>query len=373
MNSEELKSLIVLNLAGERRWVVDCLERGMKPSEILGQMKELALFPQSFNPEKEMEQCHSRGIRLVTWFDEDYPKLLRQIYDPPIVLYVKGALTQNDAAAVAVVGTRHPSLYGMDQARLFSKELAEKGLTVVSGFAKGIDQVAHQAALSVSYGRTLAILGCGLDIDYPSGSRALFAQVSERGAMISELPLGTSPRVENFPRRNRIISGLSRGVLVVEAALRSGSLITARLAMEEGREVFAIPGQLDRVTSRGTNHLIKEGAALVETADDIIQAMGPQLLADETALSFRREFLQKPQTFESDRGPTPAPSLPFNNDEQQLLTALQQEPLSREEITNRSALAPHRANSLLTQLELQQRIRRHHDGRFALASTPAAG
>jgi DNA processing protein len=193
----------------------------------------------SFSAEKEIALCAQKGIDFLLYSDKDYPAMLKEVADPPLLLYQKGTLIEHDRNAIAIVGTRHPSFYGRTQAKRFAQELAAKGLTIVSGLARGIDQVAHDGALHISYGRTIAVMGCGLDVIYPKEHEDLFGRISDRGVVLSEYPLGTPPLPENFPRRNRILSGLSYTTFVVEAHSRSGSLITAHQAVEQGREVFA--------------------------------------------------------------------------------------------------------------------------------------
>ena len=200
---------------------------------------------------------------------------LLNIYDRPVFFYVLGRLDKEDVP-LAIVGSRNASTYGRYTTDRISRELALRGITIVSGMARGIDSCAHRGALAAK-GRTIAVLGSGLDVIYPPENKKLFAAISSNGAVISEFPLGTQPLSYNFPARNRIISGLSYGVVVVEAGEKSGSLITAKLAMEQGREVFAIPGTIDSASSRGTNSLIKQGAKLIENIDDILEDILPQL------------------------------------------------------------------------------------------------
>jgi len=226
--------------------------------------------------EDEMAKAARLGVRLLCPDDEAYPALLRDISDPPAILYVKGKLEARDLHALAIVGSRKCSFYGREQATRFAGLLAGAGLTIVSGGARGVDAAAHRGALAHPQGRTLCVLGCGVDVAYPPENAELFFEISQRGAVISELPLGSPPMAENFPRRNRIISGLSRGVLVIEAAERSGALITARLACDDhGRTVFALPGQVDNPLSAGPHQLIRDGAALVGKLEDILDALGP--------------------------------------------------------------------------------------------------
>jgi DNA processing protein len=212
--------------------------------------------------EKELISLEKIGARLLTWEEEEYPPNLKQIYDPPPVIYIMGEVAPQDQRAVAIVGSRYPTTYGRMAAERISFGLGKLGVTVVSGLARGVDASAHQGALA-SGGRKIGVLGCGIDIIYPPENRDLGDRVSSQGAVISEFPLKTPPDSDHFPIRNRIISGISLGVVVVEATLRSGSLITARFALEQGREVYALPGNVDSARSEGTNRLIKQGAKLV--------------------------------------------------------------------------------------------------------------
>jgi DNA processing protein len=224
---------------------------------------------QAISIDKEFEQAAQMKIRIVTILDPNYPQLLREINDPPPVLYIKGEYTKQDAVAISIVGTRRASQYGRMIATTLAKEISQLGLTVVSGLAMGIDTAAHQGALQVG-GRTIAVLGSGLPNIYPAMHRQLAEKISDSGLLLSEFPLHCQPSKWSFPQRNRIISGLARGVVVVEAPLRSGALITARLALEQGREVFAVPGNITNTGSAGPNRLIKDGAKLIETVADII-------------------------------------------------------------------------------------------------------
>jgi DNA processing protein len=227
--------------------------------------------------ERELCDMERIGARLIRWTSPEYPENLRHIADPPPYLYLRGDSTALSAPCVAIVGARAASDAGRHMARRLGRELAARGVTVVSGLARGIDGEAHQGALEAE-GRTIAVMGCGIDVIYPAEHRTLAESIiTARGALISELPLGTAPRSENFPARNRILSGLCLGVVVVEAAERSGSLITARMALEQDRQVFAVPGSPLSGKSRGSNRLIKEGARMVECVDDIIGDLAPQL------------------------------------------------------------------------------------------------
>ncbi len=206
----------------------------------------------------------------------EYPELLKAIYDPPVVLFCRGPFEPRDLFAVAIVGSRRCSIYGREQAERFGSMLAGAGITVISGGARGVDSAAHRGALRHPAGRTIAVLGSGLDQPYPRENLPLFDEIAARGCVISEYPFGTPPEAQNFPRRNRIISGLSRGILVVEADERSGALITARVAADDhNRPVFAIPGRIDNSMASGTNQLIRDGATLVTKLDDILDGLGP--------------------------------------------------------------------------------------------------
>ena len=223
---------------------------------------------------KELELIKRHKIDIITLNDISYPPSLKAIYDPPPLLYAKGKTKREDKNAIAIVGSRRATTYGRLTAQRLSAQLAAQGITIISGMARGIDSEAHKGALAVG-GRTIAVLGCGIDVVYPPENRALEERIASSGAVITEFPFGTRPFAGNFPKRNRIISGLSIGVIIVEAAQRSGALITARLALEQGREVFAVPGSTTSPYSKGTHNLIKEGAKLVEDIDDILEELRP--------------------------------------------------------------------------------------------------
>ncbi|MFA5062698.1 MAG: DNA-processing protein DprA [Candidatus Omnitrophota bacterium] len=226
---------------------------------------------------RQIKLIEKNKVTLIPLDSEFYPASLKSIIDPPLLLFVKGEILPQDFFSIAMVGTRRASLYGRIMSENLSRELAEKGFTVVSGGARGIDTFSHQSALKAN-GRTLAVLGCGLDIVYPPENKKLFGEIEGKGAVISEFPLTTRPDKGNFPARNRIISGLSLGVVVIEAPHKSGALITVTHANEQGREVFSVPGRADSFVSKGTNQLLREGAKLVESADDIIEELEPILI-----------------------------------------------------------------------------------------------
>jgi DNA processing protein len=281
--------------------------------------------------ERECEAVRHAGVRIVTLSDAEYPPLLHQIYDPPPFLYVKGDLPTR-RPAVAVVGSRRSSGYGKSVTERLAEELARHGVTIISGMARGIDTAAHRGALQGG-GPTVAILGCGVDQVYPPENRQLFDRVAANGALVSEFPLGTLPLPENFPRRNRIISGMAHGVVVVEAAENSGSLITARLALEQGRDVFAIPGNITSLASRGTNRLIRDGAKLVASVDDILEELPGARNANPAG------------------SPAAVPELP--PDEAGLCALLSPEPLHIDEIIAKSALTVGEVSAMLLRLELK--------------------
>ena len=221
---------------------------------------------------KELKLIKRHNVKVITFIDEDYPVSLKNIHDPPVVLYVKGEILPEDDIAIAIVGSRKASFYGMQTAERLGYELASRGVTIVSGMARGIDSSAHRGALKANK-RTIAVLGSGLANIYPEEHIILAEEISSKGAVISEFAMETIPDRGNFPKRNRIISGLSKGVVVVEAAQKSGALITADCALEQGKEVFAVPGKVDSLTSKGTNGLIKQGAKLAETVEDVLEEL----------------------------------------------------------------------------------------------------
>lgn len=312
------------------RWATEEVLRGLRESR-------------PADAETEERLAEAAGARILTLEEADYPKRLKEIADPPPVLYVKGTLVPEDSAAIAMVGTRRASDYGLEQARRIAQELAASGITVVSGLAEGIDGAAHQGALEAG-GRTIAVVGHGLSSLFPAMHRELAERVGASGCLLSEFPMGMPPEAMNFPRRNRVIAGLTLGVVVVEAPERSGALITAREAMEQGREVFAVPGPVG-FGNRGAHALLRDGAKLVESARDILEEVAPQLL-DIVRLSTAHTELA--DVFPSDLSP----------EEQQVLKAV---PVGAaagfDRLAGRTALAPNRLLSVLTGLELKGLVR----------------
>ena len=292
--------------------------------------------------EERLAQLTSQGAELVTQDDPRFPAGLKQIPYPPPLLYLKGTLAPADSLAVAIVGTRGASYYGLKAARRLAGALAARGVTVVSGLARGIDTAAHQGALEMS-GRTLAVLGCGLDVVYPPENLKLYQEIPEHGALVSEFPLSTPPEARNFPIRNRIISGLALGVVVIEAGVKSGTGITVRYALDQGREVFAVPGPIDSPTSTGPHRLIQEGAKLVQDVEDILNEL--------PALRRAPGPLFAPAATPGRVAEAPGVSRPAPEDP--LLPLLGSEPLQLEELVRAARLPVQDVLSRLTLLELQ--------------------
>jgi DNA processing protein len=299
-------------------------------------------------PRQELEKLERLRVQVITWKDKAYPSLLKEIDHPPTVLYVAGTLTEADKFALAIVGTRKASLYGRQVTERFATDLAKGKVTVISGLALGIDTIAHTAALDAG-GRTLAILGSGLDVIYPAANYNLARRIVEsgQGALITEFPLGVQPEGGNFPARNRIISGLSLGVLITEAPQPSGALITANFALEHGRDVFAVPGNIYSAGSVGVNKLIQDGGAkLVRNVDDILETLN---------------LFMVPQHVEMQA------ALPENAEEQKLLALLSQEPRHVDDLIRASELPTMTVSATLTMMELKGMIKSVGGMQFVLA------
>lgn len=268
----------LLKSFGSPEAILNASEHKLRKISGLGEVlaRKIVNWRKEIDIAKELELIAKKNIKVITIEDSCYPAPLSKIFDPPLVLYVKGEFLSKDLAAVAIVGSRRPSIYGRMTAEKLGRELGARGLTIVSGMARGIDSAAHRGALSGG-GRTIAVLGSGLGVIYPKENEILADEIAKNGAVISEFPMLTSPERGNFPRRNRIISGLSLGVVVVEAARRSGALITVDCALEQGKEVFAVPGRIDSPISWGTNNLIQQGAKIATTTDSIIEELEPLL------------------------------------------------------------------------------------------------
>ena len=311
--------------------------------------KAIARFS-SESLKKELELAKKLKVEIITLKDKKYPENLKEIYDPPLCLYVKGRLFPEDKLALAVVGSRRASLYGLACAEKFSYSLANLGITIVSGLARGVDTQAHKGALKAR-GRTLAVLGSGLNNMYPPENKNLAESIAERAAVISEFPLDTAPLARNFPRRNRVISGLSLGTIVVEAAKNSGALITADFALEQGRDVFAIPGKVDSATSIGTNRLIKQGAKLIDSVEDILEELKVKI----------KEFIpeKKPDLEITGEGNTKKkePSFALSQDESLVYNILCDTPCYVDEIIEKTQLPSAKVMSLLFTLEMKKMIK----------------
>ncbi len=297
---------------------------------------------------REIDRCIKLGVELTLLTSPDYPHNLREIYNPPPVLYRKGSITHDDRFAIGIVGSRTPDSYGRKVAEKLAEELAIRGITVVSGLARGVDSIAHRSALRVG-GRTIAVLGSGIDVVYPPENRRLFREISEAGACVSEFLMGTEPDSVNFPKRNRVISGLSLGVVVVRASAKSGALITASHALEQNREIFSVPGNVDSRLSAGTNKLIKAGAKLVEDVEDIIEEI---------------DVLRRFATERGGRALSKPPDL--SEEESAIYSVLENGPLGIDEITRALEMSTSKALSLLLTLELRGVVVQHPGKLFEL-------
>ena len=300
----------------------------------------------SLSLDHEMEKVERLEVTVLTLHDPAYPLRLKEIYNPPPVLYVKGEMTRQDDQSVAVVGTRTPTVYGKELAGRIVPELVRSGLTIMSGMARGIDSLAHHAALNAG-GRTIAVLGSGIDVIYPAENRGLFHRIVQQGAVITEYPLGTKPDAFNFPARNRIISGLCLGTVVIEAQHGSGALITADYALEQNREVFAFPGRATDHGSSGCNRLIREGRAkLVTSTDDILEELDLTVAVQQLEIKA---------------------VLPANDEESRLLALLSHQPVHIDELSRQSALTAPTVASTLMMLELKGAVRQVGTMSFVLA------
>jgi DNA processing protein len=328
------------------------------------------------NVDEELHRCDQLGIRVLCPDDDDYPTLLTQIPDPPAVLYVKGGFQPRDLNSLAIVGSRKCSYYGREQAERFAALLAGAGFCVISGGARGVDSSAHRGAMSHPQGRTIAVLGSGLDVPYPPENAQLFEQIAQRGAVVSEYPLGTPPVAENFPRRNRIVSGMSRGVLVVEADERSGALITARQACDDhGRTVFAIPGRIDHPLSAGPHRLIREGAVLTTGIEDILQNLGPlpQVAMEPTLFASDNEDGEAERAESAKPQAAPAPVMIDLTERQHLIMShLSRDPVHVDALIERTELSAQDVLQELTLLSLKGVVKRIDGQSFVRSKSAAA-
>lgn len=297
--------------------------------------------------DSEITRVEACGARLITFYDREYPTLLKEIADPPCLLYARGRAAHGEAPAIAIVGTRHPSHYGLRMAELLGNDLAAMGASIVSGLARGCDMAAHKGALKAG-GHTVAVLGTGVDVVYPRENKKLYDEIAEKGLVLSEFPMGTGPAKHTFPLRNRIISGLSLGVVVIEAPLRSGSLMTARLSLDCGREVMAVPGQATSGKSAGTNKLIKEGAFLVECASDVAGALS--LKVEPAALDGTDKKTQ-----------------PISADELAVWKALGSEPVHIDALMETAGMGALKVSSVLLEMEIKGLVKQFPGKRFLKA------
>ncbi len=311
--------------------------KGIRPATV----EAIRGFSTKERAKQELELVHKYGVKIITFLDESYPQNLKSIYDAPAMLYVKGNFVETDHFSVAVVGSRHATHYGQNAAEALCCSLVSHGLTIVSGMARGIDTAAHVGALSAK-GRTIAVLGSGLDVIYPEENRNLYRKIGENGAVVSEYPFGTPPEPRNFPIRNRIISGLALGTVIVEATQKSGSLITANFALEQGREVFAVPGSINSLRSSGTHKLIKQGAKLVECAEDIVEELRPSI-----------KLSPKPASKAAITPRSQAASLDLSPEEKNVLEMVEEYPQHIDELVRRGNLPVQTINSILLHLELK--------------------
>lgn len=314
--------------------------------------EQIAASRGKFDAAGELELAEKLGVWIIHLEDKRYPAVLKSIFDPPPVLYVKGTLTRSDNLGISIVGSRRCSYYGQEQASRFAHLLGSAGFTICSGMARGIDTAAHQGALSAG-ARTIAVQGCGLGNVFPPENKSLFKMITKSGACISELPITYEPLSENFPARNRIIAALSLGTIVIEAGLRSGALITARMALEYEREVMAVPGKIDSPLSKGTHQLIKEGAMLIESVDDVVEALGqiarPLGGHVSDAAQSARDKIETP-LFDVSK-------LNLSDAEKVLHDCLGVEPLHLEEIIEEADLSPGDVNAGLISLRLKGLIK----------------
>ena len=310
-----------------------------------GSIHAIDLWRPKISLDAEIEKLDRYGVKTLTCNDQDYPSRLKEIYDYPPLLYVRGSLLPEDEWCLSVVGTRRASVYGKQVTDEMVTDLAQSKITIVSGLAKGIDTIAHQSALAAG-GRSIAVFACGLDTVYPIENASLARSIMQQGALLSEYSLGTRPRPENFPRRNRIMSGLSLGVLVIEADETSGAIITAHLALEQNREVFAVPGSILSPASRGTNHLIQEGAKLVRDYTDILEELNLTTVARQIEM---KEII------------------PSSDAETLLLKQLSAEPTHIDEVCRSSGLPASAVSSTLAMMELKGLVKQVGTMNYVLA------
>lgn len=329
---------------GDAETVLTCEPNSLRSVPGVGPKlaREVSLATKTIKVDRYLELCQQNSISILDLFNPDYPKQLQEIHNPPPVMFVQGEMLEQDTLAIAIVGSRHATYYGKRVAEQFARGLATAGYTIVSGLARGIDAAAHRGALAAG-GRTIAVLGSGVLNVYPAEHNELAKQVAQNGAVISEMTPNHPPKSGSFPQRNRIVTGLSLGTVIVEAAHRSGALISARLAMEQGREVFAVPGPIDSRMSKGCHKLIRDGAKLVESVDDILEELGP---------------LVSPTTAEDGNVVHHPMELQLNDQEKLILNAIEQQPTELEKIADSTGVPVARMLSTISALEVRRLIRR---------------
>ncbi|MBI4296061.1 MAG: DNA-protecting protein DprA [Chloroflexi bacterium] len=361
MNSKELKYWVGFSLVPgigrvrmaqlethfgsmEKTWQASALDLKQAGLDSVA-LRAITTWRPKISLDEEMEKLERFGVKALVWHDAEYPARLKEIYDFPPVLYVRGSLMPADEWSVAVVGTRRTTVYGRQVAEEIVADLARNKITIASGLARGVDSVAHRSALEAG-GRSVAVFASGLDIVYPAENASLARSLIQHGAIISEYPLGAKPRAENFPRRNRIMSGLSLGVLVIEADETSGAMITARLALEQNREVFAIPGSILSPASRGTNRLIQEGAKLVRDYTDVLEELNLSAVAQQLEM---KEII------------------PASDTESLLLQQLRAEPVHIDELCRSSGLPVSTVSSTLAMMEIKGIVKQVGSMNYILA------
>ncbi|HNV23808.1 MAG TPA: DNA-processing protein DprA [Candidatus Omnitrophota bacterium] len=346
LGNSRIKSLI--EFFGSALNVLDAAETKLCDSQILPAdvIKNILQFKKDEFLKKEYQLMAREGVEVLSYLDESYPQDLKQIPDFPVVLYVKGALPENLKLSIGIVGSRQASLYGLSIAEKFAVSFAELGITVVSGMARGIDTAAHKGILKAK-GATVAVLGSGLKHIYPPENKDLFKKISQQGAVLSEFSMDTEPFPYNFPRRNRIISGLSLGVVVIEAGLKSGALITASCALEQGKEVYAVPGKIDSPSSVGVNNLIKQGAKLVTSVEDILEDLQVPLT----------QSLEDGKTRENILPEKKKNAGPLTIEEKAVYDCLTAEGVHIDEIVSKSGLSSSQTTVILMKLELKRLIK----------------
>jgi DNA processing protein len=339
-----IKVQALIDALGSPQAVFDPAQSDLRMIKGIGEKLSETILTQrtQVDPQAEMEKAEALGIHIVTPLDAEYPSALKTIHDPPLALYVRGEILPKDRHSLGMVGSRKCTSYGLSTADRLAYQLAQTGFTVVSGLARGIDTVAHQGALK-GKGRTIAVLGAAIDQLYPPENAELADAIAGSGAVISEYPLGRAADRQTFPYRNRIISGISMGVIVVEAGFKSGSLHTSDAAMEQGRSVFAVPGRIDSPSSKGTNHLIKNGAKLVDNVGDILEEF---------------ELLVPPGLFEKPAKASSArPEVPLSEDEQILVKALWGQELDVDSLARAAGLPIAKVSALLVGLEMKRVVK----------------